>query len=233
VAEPIFLRVRRVISAGAEEAVDAMERVSSTSVMREAIRQVERALDQVRQEHEAAIRCAVQAKMEQDSTRARIRDLEEKARFALGKGRDDLAEAALSSQLDLEARLERLGSALKEGAEKRARLEESIAALTARKAEMDKALREFELARRDAALGSGDPDQERRIKRNVERAQATFDRVMANSGGPCVAAASNPEAAKLAEIDAIRRETAVAERLAALRDAKAGGSKKKPVKSRA
>ena len=51
-AEPIYLRVRRVLSASAEEAVDALERASGASLLREAIRQVDGALDEVRAEHE-------------------------------------------------------------------------------------------------------------------------------------------------------------------------------------
>ena len=37
-AESIFIRVRRVISASIEDAVDARERAGGSSVMREAIR---------------------------------------------------------------------------------------------------------------------------------------------------------------------------------------------------
>ena len=40
-AESIFMRVRRVISASIEDAVDAMERAGGTSVMREAVREVD------------------------------------------------------------------------------------------------------------------------------------------------------------------------------------------------
>ncbi|HKG83144.1 MAG TPA: hypothetical protein VKB16_08320 [Beijerinckiaceae bacterium] len=53
-AESIFLRVRRLISGSIEDSVDAMERAGGTSVMREAIREVDRAIDEVRSEHEAA-----------------------------------------------------------------------------------------------------------------------------------------------------------------------------------
>ena len=53
-AESIFMRVRRLISASVEDAVDAMERAGGPSVMREAIREVDRAIDEVRAEQEAA-----------------------------------------------------------------------------------------------------------------------------------------------------------------------------------
>src|SRR5918997_6594702 len=102
-AEPIYLRVKRVLSASIEDAVDAMERAGGTSVMREAVRELDRALDEVRAEHEAVTARRLQAARQQRLFRERAAGLDEKARFALGEGREDLAEAALSRQLDFEA----------------------------------------------------------------------------------------------------------------------------------
>ena len=220
-AEPIFMRVRRVLSASAEEAVDAMERAGAGSIMREAIRQVDRAIDEVRVEQESATQRNAQAKKLQETLRARIADLEEKARFALTKSREDLAEAALSGQLDLEARIEQLDLAQKETSDQLVRLDECLSALRARKLQMEKDHRDFEARRRDSALGGSDPGPEQRLQRKVERAQETFDRVKAGSGDDV--AADPAGEAKLAEIDALRRSSAVAERLAALRAAVQGG----------
>lgn len=218
-AEPIYLRVRRVLSASAEEAVDAMERAGGASVLREAIRQVDRALEEVRAEQEAVAARGLEAKKRQSAIRERVADLEEKARFALSKGRDDLAEAALSSQLDLEERVARLDAAQADAAEQAGRLDECSAALAARKAQMEKDLAAFQTSRRDADLGGDHARrQDQRIKRTVARAEQTFERVMAGAQSPD--AGADPEgAAKLAEIEAMRRSSVLAERLAALRAA--------------
>lgn len=215
-SEPIFLRVRRVLSASAEDAVDALERASGASVMRETIRQVARAQDEVRTEQEALAARVAQAKRQQGLARERIGDLNEKARFSLGKGRDDLAEAALSRLLDLEAELARLDRVQADAAEQAVRLDQCAAALAQRKAQMEQALAAFEAARPDNALcGDGPARREQALRRKVDRAQETFDRVMAGVGGSPAGRADDEEA----EIDALRRQAALAERMAALRAA--------------
>ena len=220
-AEPIYLRVRRVLSASAEEAVDALERASGASLLREALRQVDGVLDEVRAEHEAQAARAVQARTQQQALGQRIAELDEKARFALGKGRDDLAEAAVASQLDIEARIERLDAVQADAAEQIVRLDECLAALAARKAEMQKQLRQFETARRDERVDSRESRRDQRIERTVARAEQAFERIMASTEDAVGGGDEHED--KLAEIDAIRRDAALAERMAALRAAQQGG----------
>jgi phage shock protein A len=220
-AEPVFLRVRRVMSASVEEAVDAMERAGGASLMREAIRQVARALDEVRVEQEAALARGANAKRQQQSLRERATDMEEKARFALGKERDDLAEAAVSRQLDFEAQAERLDTVQSDAAEEAARLAECAVALAERKKQMEDELALYQESKRDA-VGQAPPED--RIKKKVERAEEAFSRVM----GHCepTTRADADAAAKLSEIDSIKRSSAVAERLAALRSAPPAGQRR-------
>jgi phage shock protein A len=207
-----------VLSASAEDAVDALERASGASVMRETIRQVARAQDEVRTEQEALAARIALAKRRQGQARARIDDLNDKARFALGKDRDDLGKAALSRLLDLEAELARLDRVQAEAGEQSVRLDQCASALAQRKAQMEQALAAFEAARPDPAPGGDDPARrDQALQRKVDRAQETFDRVMAAVGGNGAGHTDDEEA----EIDALRRSEALAERLAALRAAPA------------
>ena len=223
-AEPIYLRVARVLSASIEDAVDAMERAGGTSVMREAVREVDRALDEVRAEHETVTARRLQAARQQRLFRERAAALDDKARFAMGEGRDDLAEAALSRQLDFEAQAERLDAVQAETAEQERRLEECVTALTNRKAQMEEELAAFEVAKRDAALGGDGPTrQDRRIERRVERAVGAFDRAMTGAGGAGTTRADAAAAAKVAEIDVIQKSSEIARRMAALRSAAQAG----------
>src|SRR3712207_2903335 len=168
-AESVFVRVRRLVSAGIEDAVDAMERAGGTGVMREAIREVDRAVDDVRTEQEAATARRLQAMRQQRMFRDKLAALDEQARFAIAENRDDLAEAAVSRQLDFEAQVERLDAVQAEAASEAGRLEEGLVALTARKSQMEQALAAFELARRDASLGGDGPTRpDRRTERRVE-----------------------------------------------------------------
>ena len=217
-AEPIYLRVRRILSASVEAAVDRMERAGGAAVMSEAVREVDRALDEVRSEQEAATARRLQAARQQRMLRERTAALGEKARFALQAGRDDLAEAALSRQLDYEAQAERLEAVQVQAKEEADRLDECVTALASRKGEMEEALAAFLVAQRESVLGGDVCAQPgREVERKVERAEKAFDRAMAGAGGASFARADGKAAAKVAEIDLIQRSAVIAERMAALR----------------
>lgn len=224
-AESIFVRVRRVISASIEDAVDAMERAGGSSVMREAIREVDRAIDEVRAEQEAATARKLQAMRQQRLFRDKLAALEEQARFAMAEKRDDLAEAAVSRQIDFEAQAQRLDTVQTDASSEATRLEECLVALTQRKSQMEEALAAFELAQRDAALGGEGPTRpDRQTERKVNRAEEAFDRAMAAAGGVAgVSRADAQAAAKVAEIATLQKSAAIAQRMAALRSAAKGG----------
>lgn len=221
-ADSIFVRVQRVLSTGVEGATEALERASGASLMREAIREVERAVADIRLEQDAVLMRRLQAEQQQKQARARLATLDEQARFALGKGREDLAAAAVSQQIETEALLERLKTLLTETADEGRRLEDGLAALKARKTQMDRELAAFAAAQRAAAAEGAGPAPVARAQRRAERAEAAFERAMAASGGAGGTLANSGDAAKLAEVDALRRDETIAERLAAL---KAGGGK--------
>ena len=206
-SEPLFQRMKRVVSAGVEGAVGKAERAAAPSLMRHSIREVEELIDQARADQAAARQRADAAVSDQKALRARLAELEEQARFALGKDRPDLAEAALTRQVEIEADLDRLDGVRSESARAIALLEDEIGKLAARKSEMDRQFATFEAARRAAAGNPGSPIPDR--GRRADRAGQAFDRAMA---------ATAAEALQEAEIDALRRESLVAERLAALRD---------------
>src|SRR5215475_1991511 len=102
-AESIFARISRLLSATVEDAVDRMEQAGGEAVMREAIREAERAIDQVKAELESTMARRLQAARQQKMLTERAGELTTKAKFALDQGREDLAEAALSRQIDFEA----------------------------------------------------------------------------------------------------------------------------------
>lgn len=219
-AESIIARIRRIISAGIEESVDAAERSGGTGVMREAIREVDAVIDDARAEHEAAMARRLLSARQARLFRERLASLDDKARFALGEGREDLAEAAISRQLDFEAQAAALEKAEAEAGTEVARLEECMTALRARKAEMQEALAAFELAQHDATSSTCPPA---RTERRVERAEAAFERAMNGTGTATGSARADLRAtAKVAEIDTLQRTAIIAQRMASLRTSLAG-----------
>src|SRR3954470_12945441 len=99
-AESIFARVSRLLSATVEDTVDRMEQAGGEAVMREAVREADRAIDEVKGQLEATMARRLQAARQQQMLAKRLEELTAKAKFALSEGREDLAEAALSRQID-------------------------------------------------------------------------------------------------------------------------------------
>jgi phage shock protein A len=226
-ADSIFVRVQRVVTGGVGSALDAAERIGGgTGVMRQALRDMDSAIDKARAEGESARAKRLQAAHRLKECRKQLATLKEQARFALGKERMDLAEAAIARQLDVEAQVAVLVKAEAEAATAERRLEESAAELKLRRGQMYDELRGFEAAQRAGSDGDdapGSPDS--RLQRRAERAQEAFERAMESAGGLSGGRASPEAAAKVAELEALQKEAAIAERLAALRD---GGNPGRP-----
>src|SRR3954452_8652407 len=120
-AESIFARVSRLLSAQVEDAVDRMEQAGGEAVMREAIREADRAIDEVKAQLEATMARRLQAARQQQMLGKRLEELTGKAKFALGEGREDLAEAALSRQIDFEAQAKELDAVRRQAGEEEQR----------------------------------------------------------------------------------------------------------------
>ncbi|HEX8364390.1 MAG TPA: PspA/IM30 family protein [Allosphingosinicella sp.] len=218
--ESIFVRVQRVLSANIEVGMGAVERASSDSLMRQAIREVERAEDEARSALHEARRRRTQAELTKALLQDRIATLNEQARFALSKERPDLAETAVARQLEHEAQVKQLDKAEAETIDEEERLSECISALKLRKAQMEKEHAAFKASRCDASAATDPCDSPaERAERKASRAETMFERAMAAAGSPGPGLTDPDDAAKLAELDALRREAAVAERLAAMRAA--------------
>jgi phage shock protein A len=217
-AESIFSRMSRLLSASVEDAVDRMEQAGGDAVMREAIREADRAIDQVKAELESAMARRLQAARQQKMLNERADELTTKAKFALDQGREDLAEAALSRQIDFEAQSKALDTQQQHAREEEHRLESGLAALSARKRQMEDALQAYLVSRREAARGGDNPARpDRSAEKKVDAAEQAFDRAMTGAGGVGFARADADTINRVAEIDGMQKSATVAERLAALK----------------
>lgn len=217
-AESVFLRVRRLLSARVEDSVDAMERANSDGTMREAIREVDRAIDEIRADQQAAMTRRLQAVRQQEMIAKKVEELTGKARFALQEGREGLAEGALARQVDLEDQSAKLEMIQENARIEEEKFEESLTALRARKLQMEEALAAFSVARTDASMG-GDGALENAIdiEKKVERAEAAFDRAMTGGGGVAFERGDVKAINSVAEIETLQKSASVAERLATLK----------------
>ena len=221
-SETLSRRVGRLVSGGSHALIDAAENLAPEAVMNESIREIERAVDEVRaelgkvlaQKHLAA------KKMADESNRHEAIDANLQA--AVAAGRDDLAEAGIAEQMDIEARLPVLENTIADCAAQEKELEGFIAALQAKKREMQQQLQDWRAAQQSMGTGktaSGNGSDLNRIARDAEKSGNTFDRVMGRQN----AVHSSTDAAQLAklkELEDLSRNNRIAERLAALKAGK-------------
>jgi phage shock protein A len=217
-AEPILHRVRRILNARLEDAVDRMERSGRDSVMLEAIREVDRAIDQVQADFEATMARRSQAVRQQKALREKLSELTGKAKFALAEGREDLAEAALSRQVDFEEQAGKLDAIQSQAGADETKFSENLVALRTRKQQMEEALAAFVASRRDVAPGGDEPaTKQRGVERRVDQAEQAFGRAMSSAGGAGFTRADPETINRVAEIDVMQRRSIVAARLEALK----------------
>lgn len=218
-SETLSRRVGRLVSGGFHALIDAAENLAPEAVMNESIREIERAVDEVRaelgkvlaQKHLAA------KKMADESNRHEAIDANLQA--AVDAGRDDLAEAGIAEQMDIEARLPILENTIADCAAQEKELEGFIAALQAKKREMQQQLQDWRAAQQSMGTGKtadGNGSDLNRIARDAEKSGNAFDRVMGRQNS-IHSSTDAAQLAKLKELEDLSRNNRIAERLAALK----------------
>ena len=230
-SEHLVSRVKRLVAGSVNGLVDTIEKAAPESVMREAIREIDRATDEVRDALGRAIANRHHASRRLMEATSKHEELAEKARFAVDQGRDELAEAAIARQIDMEAQLPVLEAALSDLSSEQHELEGYVSALIARKREMEADLTAFVESREascaDGENGSSDNGSGHAVghglqaDRRADKAESAFNRVLQGASGiGATARADSETAAKLAELEAVTRAHRVQERLAAMKATK-------------
>lgn len=220
-SETLTQRVGRLIAGGFHSLVDAVENAAPESVMAQAVREIDTAIADVRADLGTveAQRHLTAKRLTEES--ARHETLGEQASFAVEQGREDLAQAALGRQIDIEAQLPVLESRLAALAEDRARLEGYVVALQAKRREMLDALEDYRKAMEQKASATGTSTGTSRpgesVNQRADRAGAAFDRIFQRQTGLAGTRGGDTNAAQLAELETLSRDNRVAERLAQLK----------------
>ena len=217
-SEKLITRINRLISGTIYDGTEAIEAKMPETVMRESIREIERTISDVRDELATARREQQVAARRIQLTKDKIATFGEKIKAALKSERADLAEAAVSRQLDLEAQIPVLEKSRETSADQAVELESYISALQGRKAEMEAELDSFSELKRDLGAVSTEGDlggHNCAHEKRAETARNAFDRVMKNATGVAGTSPANREtAAKMIELEAIQRKDQIAARLA-------------------
>lgn len=221
-AEGLTKRVGRIISGSINAVVDAVEDAAPEIVMEQAVREIDGAIEDVRGELGKVIAGKHLANKRLAEKNARHEELADKIKVAISENRDDLAEAAVSAQLDIEAQIPVLEHTIAESGDREKELEGYITALQAKKREMKDELKTYRetTAASDAVDTSADTsgNSQGSVNKKVDEATSAFDRILEKQTGVGTGtSASAQDAAKMAELEKLTRMNRVKERLAAIK----------------
>jgi phage shock protein A len=218
--DTIASRVTRVVSGSVHALLDAVENVAPEAAMAQAIREVDQATDEVRTElgKVEAVKHVASSSLNKLNTQKET--LAEQIDVAMTRGDEALARAGIAKQIDIDDQIPVLQRSLQEAVGRGNELEGYIAALLAKKREMESALQDFIAARATASGPTSTNASSATTQGKVDRAGSAFDRVLARETGLSVAGTGvNADAAKLRDLQEMHRTHRIDERLAALKAA--------------
>lgn len=217
-ADSLKTRVGRVIAGGMHALLDKIEDLNPQAAMEQALREADGVIDDVR--HELGTVSANRHLAQQQHARLNRshEELRDEIAQALAAQREDLARAAVSRQIDIEAQIPVLETTLADLARQEQELQGFTAALLAKKREMQEALAEFRKSRaamESAAQPAGQSSIEQRLGKVADAFDRIYQRQTGLDGGQ--RAGDVDQAARLAELERLVRDHKIAERLAQIK----------------
>lgn len=219
-ADSLRTRVARVIAGGAHALIDKVEDAAPVAMLEQSVREVDIIIDEVRAELGLIAANRHLAQQQHLNLNREHEQLANSIATALGESRDDLAESAISRQIDIEAQLPILETSLAELGAREKEMSGFVDALLGKKREMETAIRDFEASRRVAEANPAMSAQgTNTIGAKLSSAQSAFDRTYQRQSGlsPSARGASLEQATRLKELSDLVRNNKIAERLAALK----------------
>ncbi|MCP4767588.1 MAG: PspA/IM30 family protein [Gammaproteobacteria bacterium] len=221
--ESVTVRVGRLISGSMNALIDAVENAVPEAVMEEAIREVDSAIDDVKAELGRSVASKHIANKRLMDENRKYEKLAENIEIAIREDREDLASAAVSQQLDIEAQIPILESTIADCSNREKELEGYVNALQAKKREMRDELRQYQETQREAGVpaspGATSGGNKNDASSRVEKAGGAFDRVLEKATGIAASSSigSGADAAKVAELETLAQGNRVKERLEAIK----------------
>ena len=216
-AETLSARVTRILAGSAHALLDAIEDIAPEAVMRQAIREIDQVLGDVRLDLGKVEAAKHLTTSHINKLNNENEQLASDVELALERGEEGLARAGNERQTLIDDQTPVLQHSLSEQQDKSRELEGYITALLAKRREMEDAFQLYLASRvqaSPAAAATGRVNQGAR----VENAQSAFDRTLARQTG-VTALGSLPtgDAQKLKELQELARRNRIDERLAQLK----------------
>lgn len=220
-SESLLGRVARLVGGTFTTMLDAAENAAPEVVARQAIEEIDAAIDEVRTEIGRKQANRHNANRELSSLNNRAQELTAQIKTALDQGRDDLAQSGTHELLGIEDRIPIIESLVASTQEEEQALARYLSGLRSKRDEMKK---DLDMIRErnspslsgapssDPAAGQGSSPLERRVERAsdaVARVKSSVTGVPEDTG--------NRASADRAELEELHRKHRIEERLAALK----------------
>ena len=217
-ADSLKTRVGRVIAGGVHALLDKIEDLNPQAAMEQAIREADGVIDEVRHELGTVSANRHLAQQQHAKLNRSHEDLRDQIAQALSQQREDLARAAVSRQIDIEAQIPVLETTLADLARQEQELQGFTAALLAKKREMQEALAEFRKSRA-ATESAAQPVGQSNVEQRLGKVTDAFDKIYQRQTGldGTQQAGNLDQAARLSELEALVRDHKIAERMAQIK----------------
>lgn len=225
-SDSLKTRVGRIIAGSVHALIDRLEDQAPEAMMEQSLREADTVIGEVR--HELGLVSANRhlAQQQHAHLNRQHETLSSQIEQALVQGREDLARAAVARQLDIEAQIPVLETTLAEHARQETELQGYVAALLAKRREMDEAIVAFRKSRAaaaaasagvgtGAAAGGAGASAQQRIGAVTQAFDRLYERHTGLAGTSRDAGLQN--AAQLKELEDLVRDNKIAERMAQLK----------------
>lgn len=221
-ADSLRNRVSQIIVGSVHALLDKIEDQAPEAMMEQAIRKVDSVIDEVRQELGVVAANRHLAQRQHAELNRRHLDLSANAEEAIKLQREDLARAAVTKQLDVEAQMPVVEGNLQDLAHQEKELSGYVDALMGKKREMEEQLSSYRASRARAASAAGITPASNNSRARVEDASAAFGKIFERQTGISVGShqLSVEQASRLKELDDLVHNKKVEERLAQIKAGK-------------
>jgi phage shock protein A len=217
-ADSLKTRVGRVIAGGVHALLDKIEDLNPQAAMEQALREADGVINEVRHELGTVSANRHLAQQQHAKLNRSHEDLRDQIAPALAQAREDLARAAVSRQIDIEAQIPVLETTLADLARQEQELQGFTAALLAKKREMQEALADFRKSRA-ATESAAQPVGQSNVEQRLGKVADAFDKIYQRQTGldGTQRAGSLDQAARLSELEQLVRDNKIAERMAQIK----------------
>jgi phage shock protein A len=208
----LFRRISKIVSANVNSILDTIENTNPEAVMKQAIQEVEDVIEDVRVELREAVASKYLANKQLLQKNNSLEELAGQIEIALKEDREDLAEAAISKQLDIEDQLPILEKTLHDCQEEEKELEGYLNALKSKVKEMNHDLNMLN-AVNDEVESSSSKNSD--VEMRVVRAESSFDQVFqtASELKGVNGRTGIKQEGQLQELEALERQNRIKERM--------------------